>query len=43
MAKPFLVLCVAGMLSLAAGTAMADSIKNRLGVTGRLDSFDTVR
>ena len=36
MTKRLLILCVAGMLSLTAGTAMADSIKNRLGVTGRM-------
>lgn len=36
MVKRFLALCTAVMLCLAAGTAMADSIRERLGVTGRI-------
>ena len=36
MTRYFCMVCVAAMLTLSAGTAMADSIKGRLGVTGRL-------
>lgn len=36
MARTLFMFCVAAMLTMAAGVAMADSIQGRLGVTGRI-------
>lgn len=41
MRKLVILACLAASVSLATGTAMADSIKGRLGVTGRIGMLNT--